>query len=116
MLITHLTSIFGACCIALAQAQASNHPLDLPPAQAACFELQARYPAATHFSNTTSYTADNTDFWSQASALGPACIFAPSVAEELGEAVKVLTTLRSPFAMRGGGHMPIGDFNNINSS
>ena len=28
----------------------------------------------------------------------------------------MLKALRSPFAMRGGGHMPIGDFNNINSS
>lgn len=110
MLIAHLTTLLGAFCLA----QAYDH--SVPPAQAACLELQTRYPAATHFSNTSAYTADNTDFWSQASALEPACIFAPSLAEELGEAVKILTALRSPFAMRGGGHMPIGDFNNINSS
>ena len=114
MFVTRLTSLLGACCIA--QAQITNHSFGLPPAQAACLELQNRFPGATHFSNTSSYIQDNTDFWSQASELGPACIFAPSAAEELGEAVKVLTALRSPFAMRGGGHMPIGDFNNINSS
>lgn len=109
----HLISLLGVCC--LTHAQVSNDGLGVPPAQAACLELQTRYPAATHFSNTSFYTQDNTDFWSQASALGPACIFAPSLAEELGEAVTILKALRSPFAMRGGGHMPIGDFNNIDS-
>jgi FAD/FMN-containing dehydrogenase len=108
-----------ACIASTAQSsssQALSLSFDFPPAQAACLELQARYPSATYLSNTSSYDTDNTDFWSQSSALGPACIFAPSLADELGEAVKVLTALRSPFAMRGGGHMPIGDFNNINSS
>jgi FAD/FMN-containing dehydrogenase len=115
----HLVFLIVACITPKAQSssfQESSPSFDLPPAQVACLELQARYPAATHFSNNSSYDADNTDFWSQASALGPACIFAPSVPEDLGEAVKVLTALRSPFAMRGGGHMPIGEFNSINSS
>ena len=115
----YLVLLTGACIALRARSssfQALSPSLDLSPAQAACLELQARYPFATYFSNTSNYDKDNTDFWSQASALGPACIFAPSLAEDLGEAVKVLTTLRSPFAMRGGGHMPIGDFNNINST
>jgi FAD/FMN-containing dehydrogenase len=119
MSIKHLMLLIGACIAPSAQSssfQALSPSSDLPPAQAACLELQTRYPAATHFSNTSSYNTDNTDFWSQSSALSPACIFAPSLAEELGEAVKVLKALRLPFAMRGGGHMPIANFNNINSS
>jgi FAD/FMN-containing dehydrogenase len=119
MFITHLATLICATITPRIEAssfEASYSSLDLQPAQAACLELQTRYPDATHFSNTASYAADNTDFWSQASTLGPACIFAPSLAGELGEAVKVLTGLHSPFAMRGGGHMPIGDFNNINST
>lgn len=59
---------------------------------------------------------DAVDFWSSASWLGPACIFAPSCVEEMSAAVKNLAKLRVPFAMRGGGHMPIGTSNNINSS
>lgn len=89
---------------------------DTSPAQAACRALQSQHASATYFSNSTTYVQDNTDYWSQASALDPACIFAPSHAEELGDAVKILKEFGSPFAMRGGGHMPIGDFNNINST
>ncbi|KAH7061501.1 hypothetical protein B0J12DRAFT_536060, partial [Macrophomina phaseolina] len=55
-------------------------------------------------------------FWSSASWLGPACIFAPSSAEEISSAIKTLSQLQVPFAMRGGGHMPIGTSNNIDSS
>lgn len=89
---------------------------DTSPAQAACRALQSQHASAIYFSNSTTYVQDNTDYWSQASALGPACIFAPSHAEELGDAVKIPKEFGSPFAMRGGGHMPIGDFNNINST
>jgi FAD/FMN-containing dehydrogenase len=120
MFILHLISLIGVAIMPRIQASSVEvqfYPShNLRPAQAACRELQTRYPAATHFSNTSAYATDNTDYWSQASALGPACIFAPSLVEELGEAVKVLIALRSPFAMRGGGHMPIRDFNNINST
>lgn len=119
MHIKHNLALVGACIASRAQSlslQAFNPSFDLPPAQAACLELQARYPVATHYSNTSYYETDNTDFWSQSSALGPACIFAPALAEELGEAVKTLTAFRSLFAIRGGGHMPISDSNNINSS
>ena len=59
---------------------------------------------------------DPSDFWSQASALGPACVFAPSRSQDLGTAVKVLRKFNAPFAVRGGGHTPIGTFNNINST
>jgi FAD/FMN-containing dehydrogenase len=119
MSIKCLSLLIGAAIVPIVYCSSfhsSTPSFDLPPAQAACLELQARHPAATYSSNTSSYDIDNTDFWSQSSALGPACVFAPSIAEELGEAVKVLTALRSPFAMRGGGHMPIGDFNNIDST
>ena len=59
------------------------------PAQKACNYLSSQFSNATHYPNTTYYNTDNTDFWSAASALGPACIFAPSCAEDLGWAIKV---------------------------
>ncbi|KAK5127367.1 hypothetical protein LTR85_006706 [Meristemomyces frigidus] len=94
----------------------SNATLINTPAQEACHFLYSQMPNATHFPNQSFYITDNTNFWSQASALGPACDFAPSCAEDLGWAVKVLKHYSAPFAMRGGGHMPIAGFNNINSS
>lgn len=101
---------------ALASFTSNNLTHNPFPAQAACQELQALYPAVTHYPNSTGYVQDNEDFWSQASALGPACIFTPARAEDLGHAVQILKSFSSPFAMRGGGHMPIGDFNNIDST
>ncbi|KAI5357776.1 putative FAD-binding domain, PCMH-type, FAD-binding, type PCMH, subdomain 2 [Septoria linicola] len=94
----------------------SQGKLGVTPAQQACDYLHSQFPNAIHLPNTTFYNIDNPDFWSQASALGPACDFAPSCAEDLGWAVKVLKHFNSPFAMRGGGHMPIEGFNNINAS
>lgn len=54
--------------------------------------------------------------WDSAAWLVPACVFAPTCATSLSYAVKVLTYTSTQFAMRGGGHMPISDAANINSS
>ncbi|KAF2224688.1 putative FAD dependent oxidoreductase [Elsinoe ampelina] len=87
----------------------------LPPQQQVCEVLRKSYPNFTSFPNSTAYTADNTDYWTAASSLGPACIFAPNRAQDLGTAILLLRTAKASFAVRGGGHMPIGDFNNIDA-
>ncbi|KAF4552821.1 FAD-binding domain-containing protein 14 [Elsinoe fawcettii] len=87
----------------------------LPPQSQVCEVLRTFYPDVTSFPNSTAYNADNTDYWTAASSLGPACIFAPTRAQDLGTAILLLRTAKAPFAVRGGGHMPIGDFNNIDS-
>ncbi|PNS15651.1 hypothetical protein CAC42_4103 [Sphaceloma murrayae] len=87
----------------------------LPAAQQVCQVLKTFFPSFTSFPNSTMYTADNTDYWTAASSLGPACIFAPSRAQDMGAAVLLLRTAKAPFAVRGGGHMPISNFNNIDS-
>lgn len=61
-------------------------------------------------------TNGNPVSWSASSWLKPACVFTPNDAKELSHAVKVLKLSRTPFAMRGGGHMPIEDAANIGSS
>ncbi|THY35165.1 FAD binding domain-containing protein [Aureobasidium pullulans] len=86
------------------------------PADKTCDYLYRTFPDITSFSNQSAYIVDNTNFWSAASVLNPACVFAPSAAEDLAIAVKALKYHGSPFAIRGGGHMPIGDSNNINST
>lgn len=65
------------------------------------------------FSQAPAYPSD---FFTAQSWLGPACVFAPSSAEQMSYAVKALKELNTPFAIRGGGHMPINDTANIDSS
>lgn len=54
--------------------------------------------------------------WNAGAWLGPACILTPSTAEQMSCAVKKLVEFATPFAIRGGGHMPIPDAANINST
>ncbi|CAG8983261.1 hypothetical protein HYALB_00002697 [Hymenoscyphus albidus] len=54
--------------------------------------------------------------WTREGWLGSACILTPSGAEELSSAVKTLVERKTPLEIRGGGHMPIGDAANINST
>ena len=54
--------------------------------------------------------------WNAGNWLGPACVLVPSNAEQMSCAVENLVRFNTKFAMRGGGHMPIPDAANINSS
>ncbi|KAG8631308.1 hypothetical protein KVT40_000448 [Elsinoe batatas] len=87
----------------------------ITPARATCEVLRLVYLQYTSFNGSVAYTEDNTNYWTAASALGPACIFAPDRPEAMSSAVLLLWLSRVPFAVRGGGHMPIGDFNNIDA-
>lgn len=54
--------------------------------------------------------------WDASAWTNPACVFAPTSAQDLSHAIKALTDSSTLFAMRGGGHMPIADAASINSS
>jgi FAD/FMN-containing dehydrogenase len=54
--------------------------------------------------------------WNAGNWLGPACVLVPANAEQMSCAVQNLVKFNTKFAMRGGGHMPIPDAANINSS
>lgn len=73
----------------------------------ACHFFNSNYGNLTSMPNTTTYVDINTDYWSAAAALGPACIFSPSSADEMSLAVKTLIKYNTPFAIKGGGHLPI---------
>ncbi|KAM0200592.1 hypothetical protein ACHAPQ_007832 [Fusarium lateritium] len=62
------------------------------------------------------YTNETQVSWSANAWLKPACVFLPNNAKDLSYAVKLFKRENTLFAMRGGGHMPIPDAANIDSS
>ena len=118
-----------------------NSLQDDSPADKACKALQEKYPKLTAHGLDPRYAKANTgmqffsffaffvfvlrmctilttiiDFYTASAMLGPKCVFEPSSSDEMAEAVLTLRNVSSPFAIRGGGHMPIGDAANINST
>lgn len=59
------------------------------------------------------YTHLNLNRWSTTAILSPRCIFTPSTAEEVAEALRALTAAQCHFALKSGGHMVIPGFNSI---
>ena len=53
------------------------------------------------------YTAESTHFWNARGTLLPKCVFVPTDASEVAQAVVTLGSCKSQFAVRGGGHMPV---------
>ncbi|KAL4966563.1 FAD-binding oxidoreductase [Aspergillus stella-maris] len=51
--------------------------------------------------------------WSQTSQLSPLCILEPETSDHVAQALKLLTEADLPFAVRGGGHMPVTGAANI---
>ncbi|KAL3418745.1 FAD binding domain-containing protein [Phlyctema vagabunda] len=92
----------------------SNIPLRTA---ATCSYFKEKFPDMTIVrTEGSAYTAENQVSWNAGAWLGPACVLTPANAEEMSEAVKGLVRFGTPFAMRGGGHMPIPNAANINST
>ncbi|KAF4785883.1 hypothetical protein HER10_EVM0011014 [Colletotrichum scovillei] len=53
------------------------------------------------------------DSWTSTAWLGPACVFAPTSAEDVSVAVKLFTQANVPFAVRAGGGMTVDNAANI---
>ncbi|CZR68522.1 uncharacterized protein PAC_18421 [Phialocephala subalpina] len=90
-------------------------PYNLPPT-AACSILKAIYPNNKLLPVDAGYVNETQLSWDTSACLDPACVFAPSTSAQMSVAISTLATLRTKFAMRGGGHMPISTAANINSS
>ncbi|KAE8149336.1 putative FAD dependent oxidoreductase [Aspergillus avenaceus] len=86
------------------------------PASNACKKLKNEHPDKTYYGLDPRYINANTEYYSSSSWLGPACVFEPSNSTQMSDAVQALKAANSPFAIRGGGHMPIANAANINSS
>ncbi|KAH7127623.1 hypothetical protein EDB81DRAFT_846450 [Dactylonectria macrodidyma] len=82
-------------------------------ADCACSKLSAEYGNAVLASNSTNYTIEATASWDIRSYLSPKCIFLPTDADQVANAVSIFSSCGSQFAVRGGGHMNFPGSNNI---
>lgn len=72
-----------------------------------CIGLTAASWALVFYPGSEVYHYENQEFWSLTEILAPSCVFRPTNAQEVGNAVKILQTTNTKFAVRGGGHMGI---------
>lgn len=83
-------------------------------ANCACTQLASTYGDLVILPNSTNYTAEATDYWDIRADLLPGCIFMPSDASQVADAVSTFVSCGAQFAIRGGGHMNFPGSNNIN--
>ncbi|KAK7183117.1 hypothetical protein DPSP01_010902 [Paraphaeosphaeria sporulosa] len=81
-----------------------------------CNTLKAQFANLTFLPEDQGYEKETKVSWDASSWTNPACVFVPRNADDLSYAVKAMVKTSTLFAMRGGGHMPISDAANINST
>ncbi|KAF7551803.1 hypothetical protein G7Z17_g4756 [Cylindrodendrum hubeiense] len=110
-----LSALFFATLSGAAVTCASEVPVvDLSTgATCACSKLSAEYGSAVLGSNSTNYTLESTAVWDIRSYLSPKCIFLPTNADQVADAVSIFASCGAQFAVRGGGHMNFPGSNNI---
>lgn len=120
-------ALLAAACSALLVVTASPDNTTIQ----ACNSLKGRFDSRVFSPGDVNYTSENErlftpvdfsrrslislDFWTPTDYLSPACVFTPEDATEVSTAVKILSGLEAKFAVRGGGHMPIPGYANINA-
>ncbi|KAI4215574.1 MAG: hypothetical protein LQ351_002043 [Letrouitia transgressa] len=95
------------------------------PSHDGCTALENKFSKLTLFPGDADYTIEATGtssitvrvekcefnmraaIWSQQAVLNPVCIFAPSNAQQVAAAVKILVASNTTFTPRSGGHMPV---------
>jgi hypothetical protein len=122
----------------------SSSPTPPPGNSSACSLLEVAYPSRTFYSGATEEYIYETqsrtfysccltsslhdllfrwlinsptliEYWSSTLYESPTCVFVPENAQQVSFAIAALTLTSTQFAVRGGGHMPIAWYNNINS-
>lgn len=77
-------------------------------AKCACTKLAGLYSNLVLYPESANYTSQATSYWDIRADLDPACIFLPTSAEQVADAVGLFATCGTQFAVRGGGHMNVG--------
>lgn len=72
-----------------------------------CNVLSDNVPNTIFFRGDDVYEYENTRFWSNNEIMDPECVFRPSSADEVAQAVQIMQDTNTQFAVRGGGHMAI---------
>ncbi|KAF2036663.1 FAD-binding domain-containing protein, partial [Setomelanomma holmii] len=84
-----------------------------------CNQLKKQFANITYLPTDAGYVNETQGTripWAAIAWLDPACVSAPRNAVDLSHAVKLFKKSSTLFAVRGGGHMPIPDAANINST
>ncbi|KAL3430157.1 hypothetical protein BDV09DRAFT_189506 [Aspergillus tetrazonus] len=74
-------------------------------ADCACSQLASSYQDQILFPDSADYTTQAINYWDVRADLRPACIFLPSSADQVSDAIGLFTKCGAQFAVRGGGHM-----------
>jgi len=74
----------------------------------ACTILSSLFQGKVLSPGSPAYTSEATHFWDLRENLSPKCIFVPATANDVAKGVVILDVCQSQFAVRGGGHMPVG--------
>ncbi|KAI0466806.1 FAD binding domain protein [Xylaria cf. heliscus] len=112
----HLLSSIAAAALGCAADAISELPVVslAEGASCACSQLTAQYGSGVLGVNSTDYTTEATRYWDIRADLSPSCIFLPGNAQEVANAVGIISSCGAQFAVRGGGHMNYPGSNNIN--
>lgn len=87
-------------------------PGALADTSAACAELELLHPKKLVYPSSIQYKLTNKNYFDAASVKAPSCIFLPTSAQDVSDAIKTVRKNNTKFAVKSGGHMP-GSFNNI---
>ncbi|KAF4237421.1 hypothetical protein CNMCM8980_005501 [Aspergillus fumigatiaffinis] len=101
--------------LSLATLVAAKWNISVTGTSCACAQLESCYPEKLVLPSSANYTIEATSYWDVRSDLHPSCIFLPTTADEVANAVKILTHCDAHFAVRGGGHMNFPGANNIDN-
>ena len=72
-----------------------------------CIGLTTAFATHVFYPGSVVYEYENQNFWSLTEVLSPSCVFRPTTAQEIGDALRVLEKTDTKFAVRSGGHMGI---------
>lgn len=79
-----------------------------------CSLLESQHPDHVFLPGTPSYMEEASEsYWSTTARLKPSCVFTPSSAELVSQAVKLFEQKNCTFAIRSGGHSPSHGWANI---
>lgn len=72
-----------------------------------CDALSEHVPNTIYYRGDDVYNYESTQFWSNNELMDPECVFRPTTADEVAQAVQIMQDTNTQFAVRGGGHMAI---------
>jgi hypothetical protein len=72
-----------------------------------CDALSKNVPNTIFYRGDDVYEYESKQFWSNNEIMDPECVFRPSSADEVAQAVQIMQDTQTQFAVRGGGHMAI---------